>query len=51
VFGGSGNSWAMDIEKVLVLGDNVVLKFSTHTPTPGFSLLMPDGDIQLQNHA
>jgi PKD repeat protein len=51
VLGGwSGNSWAMDVGKVLVLGDNVVLKFATHIPTPGFSLLLPDGEIQLQNH-
>jgi hypothetical protein len=51
VFGGwSGNSWAMDVGKVLILGDNVVIKFCTHTPTPGFSLLMPSGDAQLQNH-
>jgi hypothetical protein len=52
VLGGwSGNSWAMDIGKILVLGDNVVIKFATHTPTPGFSLLLPSGDLQLQNHA
>jgi hypothetical protein len=52
VLGGwSGNSWAMDIGKVLVLGNNVVLKFATHTPTPGFSLLLPGGEIQLQNHS
>jgi hypothetical protein len=52
VFGGwSGNSWSMDggLGKKLVLGDNVVIKFARYT-TPGFSLLMPDGDIQLQNH-
>ena len=52
VFGGwSGNSWSMDggQGKILVLGDNVVIKFARYT-TPGFSLLMPDGDIQLQNH-
>ena len=53
VLGGwSGNSWAMDgnLGKKLILGDNVVIKFCTHTPTPGFSLLIPDGDIQIQNH-
>jgi hypothetical protein len=51
VFGGwSGNSWAMATGKILTLGDNVVLKFNTHTPTPGFSLLMPDGVTQLQNY-
>jgi len=48
--GSSGNSWAMDAGKVLVLGNNVVLKFATHTPTPGFSILIPDGDLQIQNH-
>jgi hypothetical protein len=49
VLGGwSGNSWAMDVGKVLVLGDNVVIKFARYT-TPGFSLLMPDGEMQLQN--
>jgi hypothetical protein len=53
VFGGlSGNqnSWAMHTGKILVLGNNVVIKFGTHIPTPGFSLLIPDGDTQLQNH-
>ena len=53
VFGGlsgSQNSWAMHTGKILILGDNVVIKFGTHTPTPGFSLLIPDGDFQLQNH-
>lgn len=52
VLGGwSGNSWAMDggLGKKLVLGNNVVIKFARYT-TPGFSLLMPDGDTQLQNH-
>lgn len=52
VFGGwTGNSWSMDAQKILVLGDNVVLKFATHTPTPGFSILLPSGDFQLQNHS
>ncbi len=53
VLGGwTGNSWAFDIspDKVLVLGDSVVLKFATHNPTPGFSILIPSGDIQIQNH-
>jgi hypothetical protein len=53
VLGGwSGNSWSMDggLGKKLVLGDNVVIKFARYT-TPGFSLLMPDGDTQLQNFA
>jgi hypothetical protein len=49
--GSSGNSWAMDAGKVLVLGNNVVIKFATHIPTPGFSLLLPTGDAQLQNHS
>jgi PKD repeat protein len=50
VFGGwSGNLWVMDAGKVLVLGDNVVLKFARYT-TPGFSILMPDGEVQLQNY-
>jgi len=49
VLGGwSSNSWAMDAGKTLILGDSVVIKFARYT-TPGFSLLMPDGDIQLQN--
>ena len=50
VLGGwSSNSWAMTAGKKLVLGDNVVIKFARYT-TPGFSLLMPDGAIQLQNY-
>jgi PKD repeat protein len=52
VLGGwSSNSWAMDggLGKKLVLGDNVVIKFVRST-TPGFSLLMPDGSVQLQNY-
>lgn len=51
VLGGwSSNSWAMDggLGKKLVLGDNVVIKFARYTE-PGFSLLMPDGETQLQN--
>jgi len=52
VLGGwSSNSWAMDAGKILILGDNVVLKFATHTPVPGFSLLIPTGDFQIQNHS
>ncbi len=52
VLGGwSSNSWAMTggLGKKLVLGDNVVIKFARYT-TPGFSLLMPDGAVQLQNY-
>jgi hypothetical protein len=52
VLGGwSSNSWAMDggQGKKLVLGDNVVIKFARYT-TPGFSLLIPDGEIQIQNY-
>jgi hypothetical protein len=52
VLGGwSSNSWAMDggMGKKLVLGDNVVIKFARYT-NPGFSLLIPDGAIQLQNY-
>jgi PKD repeat protein len=52
VLGGfTGNSWYMDqsLGKKLVLGDNVVIKFARYT-TPGFSLYLPDGETQLQNH-
>ncbi len=35
--------------KRLVLGDNVVIKFNRYI-TPGFMLLMPDGNTQLQNY-
>jgi len=52
VLGGwTGNSWAFDSNKTLVLGFGVVIKFCTHTPTPGFSLLLPDGEQQLVNRA
>ena len=51
VLGGwNSNSWAMTHTMVLTLGNNVVVKFHTHTPTPGFSLLIPDGSGQLQNY-
>ena len=51
VFGGwSGNSWAMGTGTLLTLGNNVVLKFNTHTPTPGFSLLVPDGASNIENY-
>lgn len=50
VLGGwSGNSWSMTTNKILTLGNNVVVKFARYT-TPGFSVLMPDGTIQLQNY-
>lgn len=50
VLGGwSGNSWTFDAGKTLTLGDNVVVKFARYT-TPGFSILLPDGDTQIQNH-
>jgi PKD repeat protein len=49
VLGGwSSNSWAMDAGKILILGDSVVIKFARYT-TPGFSLLIPDGNAQIQN--
>jgi hypothetical protein len=52
VLGGwSGNSWAFDANKTLVLGPFVIIKFNTHNPTPGFSLLLPDGEQQLVNRA
>jgi len=50
VLGGwSGNSWAFDTGKIVALGDDVVVKFARYT-TPGFSILLPSGDTQLQNH-
>jgi hypothetical protein len=51
VFGGwSSNSWYIPTNKTLTLGDNVVVKFNTHTPTPGFSLYIPAGVSQLVNY-
>jgi PKD repeat protein len=51
VLGGwSSNSWAMDAGKILILGDSVIIKFARYT-TPGFSLLIPDGNAQIQNFA
>ncbi len=51
VLGGwSSNSWYVPTDKIIVLGDNVVVKFNTHSPTPGFSLYIPAGTIQLQNY-
>lgn len=50
VLGGwTGNSWTFDSQKILALGDDVVIKFARYT-TPGFSILMPNGDSQLQNY-
>ena len=51
VLGGwSGNTWYMPTTVTRTLGDNVVLKFATHTPTPGFSLYIPVGVSQLINY-
>ncbi|MCW3091934.1 MAG: hypothetical protein JWP81_3003 [Ferruginibacter sp.] len=50
VLGGwSGNSWAFDPGKILVLGDGVVLKFARYT-NPGFTLFVPQGTSQIQNY-
>jgi hypothetical protein len=50
VLGGwSSNSWSFDPNKILILGDNVVLKFARYTD-PGFSLFIPNGTIQIQNY-
>ncbi|HEV8083170.1 MAG TPA: hypothetical protein VGP55_08225 [Chitinophagaceae bacterium] len=50
VLGGwHSNSWAFDVNKILTLGDSVVLKFARYT-TPGFSILIPSGSIQIQNY-
>ncbi|CAN5600300.1 hypothetical protein BH10BAC3_BH10BAC3_28550 [soil metagenome] len=50
VLGGwSGNSWAFDPNKILILGDSVVLKFARYT-TPGFTLFIPQGLVQIQNY-
>ncbi len=52
VLGGwSGNSWYMPTSVKRTLGDNVVLKFATHTPTPGFSFYIPAGVSQLVNYS
>jgi len=51
VFGAnSGNSWAMVTGRTLILAQDVVLKFNSNISGSGFSILMPDGDGQLQNH-
>ncbi|MCX6198478.1 MAG: hypothetical protein NTY88_04535 [Bacteroidetes bacterium] len=52
VFGTYGsNSWYMPTNKMLTLGDNVVLKFNTNTPpNSGFSLYIPAGTSQLVNY-
>jgi hypothetical protein len=50
VLGGwSSNSWSFDNNKILILGDSVVLKFARFT-TPGFSIFLPQGTSQLQNY-
>jgi PKD repeat protein len=50
VFGGwNSNSWYIPTSNMLTLGDNVVVKFNTHNPTPGFSLYIPSGTSQLVN--
>ena len=50
VLGGwSGNSWAFDSNKILILGDSVVVKFARYT-NPGFTLFIPQGLIQIQNY-
>lgn len=42
------NSWAFDLNKVLILGDSVVIKFARYT-NPGFSIFLPSGLGQIQN--
>lgn len=50
VLGGwTGNGWTFYANKILILGDNVVIKFA-HSTIPGFSILLMSGDVQLQNH-
>ena len=50
VLGGwSGNSWTFDNNKILILGDSVVVMFARYT-TPGFSILIPQGTSQIQNY-
>ena len=40
---------SFDPNKILILGDSVVLKFARYT-TPGFSLFIPQGTSQIQNY-
>lgn len=50
VLGGwHSNSWSFGTNKILVLGDSVVLKFARYT-NPGFSIHLPNGTNQLQNY-
>ncbi|CAN5626402.1 hypothetical protein BH10BAC3_BH10BAC3_28880 [soil metagenome] len=49
VLGGwSSNSWAFGSNKILTLGDSVVIKFARYT-NPGFSIFLPSGISQIQN--
>jgi hypothetical protein len=49
VLGGwSSNSWVFGTNKVLTLGDSVVIKFARYT-NPGFTLSIPNGSFQIQN--
>ncbi len=49
VLGGwHSNSWSFGSNKILILGDSVVLKFARFT-TPGFSIFIPQGTSQIQN--
>ena len=36
-------------DKILILGDSVVIKFARYT-TPGFSIFIPNGTSQIQNY-
>ncbi|MEO7482979.1 MAG: hypothetical protein ABIT81_04410, partial [Ferruginibacter sp.] len=47
--GWSSNSWVFASNKILVLGDSVVIKFARYT-TPGFTLSIPSGTVQIQNY-
>ncbi len=50
VLGGwSSNSWVFGSTRILVLGDSVVIKFARYT-TPGFTLSIPSGTVQIQNY-
>jgi len=50
VLGGwTGNGWTFYANKILILGDNVVIKFAHYT-VPGFGILLVSGDMQIQNH-
>ena len=50
VLGGwSSNSWVFGTNKILILGDSVVIKFARYT-SPGFTLSIPNGTAQIQNY-